>query len=143
MKELMKLKVINMKALTSLISPILACIIMICSLTFLIAIASPFLTDKKIKKYVLAHKDQIKKEKYGLVIPSTDYKYYKDITLRLIKGTDSTYQIVFWGDRESILWSFKLDKDITVDIPYNRYKGKNVELDEKVFKLIKENNNTK
>ena len=129
-----------MKALTSIISPILAFIIMICSLTFLIAIASPFLTDKKIKKYVLAHKDQIKKEKYGLVIPSTDYKYYKDITLRLIKGTDSTYQIVFWGDRESILWSFKLDKLVLVDVSYNRYKGKNVELDEKVFELI---NNTK
>ena len=129
-----------MKALTSLISPILAFIIMICSLTFLIAIASPFLTDKKIKKYVLAHKEMIRKEKYGLVIPSTDYKYYKEITLRLVDNSDSAYQIVFWGDRESILWSFKLDKLVLVDVSYNRYKGKNVELDEKVFELI---NNTK
>jgi hypothetical protein len=86
-----------MKTLTSIISPILAFIIMIWSLTFLIVIASPFLTDKKIKKYVLAHKEMIKKEKYGLVIPSTDFKYYKDITLRLVDKSDSAYQIVFWG----------------------------------------------
>ena len=125
-----------MKALTSVISPILAFIVMICSLTFLIAIASPFLTDKKVKKYVLAHKEMIRKENNFMVIPSTDFKYYKDITLRLLEGTDSTYQIVFWGDRESILWRFKLDKLVLVDIGYNRYKGKNVELDEKVFELI-------
>jgi ABC-type uncharacterized transport system auxiliary subunit len=129
-----------MKTLHALVMPIFAFVLMICSLTFLIAIASPFLTDKGMKKYVLAHKAMLKKEENNLlVIPSTDYKYYKDITLRLLDGTDSTYQIVFWGDRESMLWRFKLDKHITVSIPYNRYKGKNVNLDTQVFDLIKEN----
>jgi len=85
----------------------------------------------------LAHKDMIKKTEYGLVIPSTDYKYYKDITLRLLDKSDSTYQIIFWGDRESILWDFKLDKDVRVTIPYNRYKDKDVALDVQVFELIK------
>jgi hypothetical protein len=126
-----------MKTLTGLVVPIFAFIAMICSLTFLIAIASPFLTDKGMKKYVLSHKEMLKKEENNLLmIPSTDYKYYKDITLRLLDSADSTYQIVFWGDRESILWRFKLDKHITVSIPYNRYKGKDVNLDTQVFDLI-------
>ncbi|MFA5207439.1 MAG: hypothetical protein WC428_02165 [Candidatus Paceibacterota bacterium] len=125
-----------MKNLVSLVSPILAFVVMICSVSFIIAIASPFLTEKDMKKYVLAHKDMIKKEGNILKIPSTDFKYYTDITLRLLDTNDSTYQIVFWGDRDSKLWDFKLDKPITVTIPYNRYKNKNVNLDVKVFELI-------
>ena len=125
-----------MKTLHALVVPIFAFVLMICSLTFLIAIASPFLTDKAIKKYVLAHKEMIKKEDNLLVIPSTDFKYYKDITLRILDPVDSTYQIVFWGDRESILWRFKLDKMVRATIPYNRYKDKNVDLDVQVFELI-------
>jgi hypothetical protein len=125
-----------MKTLHALVMPIFAFVLMICSLTFLIAIASPFLTDKAIKKYVLAHKEMIKKEDNLLVIPSTDFKYYKDITLRILDPVDSTYQIVFWGDRESILWRFKLDKMVRATIPYNRYKDKNVDLDVQVFELI-------
>jgi hypothetical protein len=129
----------DMKTLHAIIMPVFAFFLMIFSLTFLIAIASPFLTDKGMKKYVLTHKEMIKKENNNLlVIPHTDFKYYKDVTLRLIDGTDSTYQIVFWGDRESILWRFKLDKLVRVTIPYNRYKGKNVELDEKVYEMINE-----
>jgi hypothetical protein len=125
-----------MKTLSAFISPILAFVVMICSLSFLIAIASPFISDKGMKKYVLAHKDMIKKEGNILKISSTDFKYYTDITLRLLDSNDSTYQIVFWGDRNSKLWDFKLDKSITVTIPYNRYKNKNVNLDVQVFELI-------
>ncbi len=125
-----------MKTLSALISSILAFVVMICSLSFLIAIASPFISDKGMKKYVLAHKDMIKKEGNILKISSTDFKYYKDVYLRLLDGVDSTYQIVFWGDRNSKLWDFKLDKSITVTIPYNRYKNKNVNLDVQVFELI-------
>jgi hypothetical protein len=125
-----------MKTLHALVMPIVAFVFMISSFSFLIAVASPFLTDKAIKKYVLSHKDQIKKEENLLVIPTTDFKYYKDITLRILDPVDSTYQIVFWGDRESVLWRFKLDKMVRVTTPYNRYKDKNVELDVKVFELI-------
>ena len=129
-----------MKNLVSLISPILAFIVMIFSVTFVLAIAYPFMTDNAFKKYVLAHKNEIVKEERLLVIPSTEFRYYKDITLRLLEGADSTYQIVLWGNRESILWRFKLDKQIKVNIPYERYHNKNVELNEKIFELIKENN---
>jgi hypothetical protein len=132
-----------MKTLMRLVMPIFAFILMICSLTFLIAVASPFLTEKKIKKYVLAHKEQIKKEGNLLVIPTTDFRYYKDITLRILDPVDSTYQIVFWGDRESVLWGFKLDKLVRATIPYDRSKDKNVELDVKIFEMINENNNLK
>jgi len=125
-----------MKTLHAFVMPIFAFVLMICSFSFLIAIASPFISDKGMKKYVLAHKEMIKKHETHLVIPTTDYKYYKDITLRILDPVDSTYQIVFWGDRESKLWRFKLDKHITVTIPYNRYKEKNVKLDVKVFELI-------
>ena len=129
-----------MKILHSIIIPIFAFALIIFSLTFLLVIAFPFMTENAHKRFILANQDKIIHKDKVLVIPITPYKYYKNITLRIVDPVDSSYQIVLWGDRESILWRFKLDKQIHVTIPYDRYKHKNVELDKMIFELIKENN---
>ena len=108
---------------------------------FAIVVKSPFMTEKRCKDYVLDNRDKLVKEEKGLAIIGTDFHYYTDVTLRLLSyapyNTDSTYQIIFWGDRNSWKWRFKLDKSIIVDIPYNRYKGKDVTLDLKILHLLK------
>jgi len=106
---------------------------------FTAIVKSPVMTDRRCKEYVLANKDRIVKEEHGLVLPCTDLGYYEDATLRLLpgRGNDSTYQIIFWGDRKNWKWNFKLDKALIVDVPYNRHKGKDVDLDVEVLTLIK------
>jgi predicted oxidoreductase (fatty acid repression mutant protein) len=46
--------------------------------------------------------------------------------------SDSSFTIICWGDRNSFLWNIRKDKKITVSIPYDRYKGKNVDIDVKL-----------
>lgn len=103
---------------------------------FIIVAKSPFMTEKRCKDYLLDKRDKLVKEEKGLAITGTDFHYYTDVTLRLIE--DSVYQIIYWGDRNSWKWRFKLDKSIIVDIPYNKYKGKNVTLDLKIIHLLKD-----
>lgn len=64
--------------------------------------------------------------------------YYTDISFSLL--SDSSYVMILWADRNSIWWHLRKDKIINVDVPYNRYKGKNVDLD---IQLIKKFNNLK
>jgi hypothetical protein len=108
---------------------------------FAIVVKSPFMTENRCKNYVLDNRDKLIKEEIGLAIKGTDFHYYTDVTLRLLSylphNTDSTYQIIYWGDRNSWKWRFRLDRSIIVDIPYNRSKGKNVTLDLKILHLLK------
>jgi predicted oxidoreductase (fatty acid repression mutant protein) len=46
--------------------------------------------------------------------------------------SDSSFTIICWGDRNSFLWNIRKDKKITVSIPYDRYEGKNVDIDVKL-----------
>ena len=95
--------------------------------------------DNSYKDYILDHADQITKDesddgaKYYR-IDITESSYYTDITIRQLD--DSSYTAVFWGDRESFLWDFRLDHDFTIDVPYNRYKNKNVERDVKILEAL-------
>lgn len=61
--------------------------------------------------------------------------YYTDITIRL--NSDSSYSVVYWGDRDSWLWDFKLDYYYSVDIPYNRSKGIDVSKDIELINILK------
>lgn len=92
--------------------------------------------DKYCKQYVLKHKGEICKEDKTLVIPTVENKYYDDITLRLL-GEDR-YQIIFWGNRDSWKWRFKLDKCVIVDYTYEYAKGrKGTKIDYEILQLIK------
>jgi hypothetical protein len=117
-------------------------------LIFLAISTSPYMTDNRCKKYIITNKDKLIKEhndlatvELAILKPNIKfYHYYTDITLRLLYSeSDSTYQIIFWGDRNSWKWDFKRDKLVLVDIRYNRYKGKNVDLDLQIFNILKSN----
>ena len=105
---------------------------------------SSCLTENGCKKYVIKHKSEIIRDT-NIYMPSDpsiyykinkcDYKYYTDITIKLI--SDSTYYIIFWGDRNSLQWDLRLDKYFEVDVPYNRCKGKNTKLDEQILEILK------
>lgn len=113
-------------------------------ITFFI-ITYPHLTDNYCKKYLIGNSNSMSKDKYymydkgvnsyALALDSNNYSYYTDMTCTLID--DSTYQIIFWGNRDSWKWNIKKDKCLIVDIPYERYRGKDVSLDIEVLKAIK------
>ena len=62
--------------------------------------------------------------------------YYTEVTIRL--NSDSSYTVVYWGDRNSWLWDFKKDYYYTIDVPYDRYKGKDVTKDIEILNIIKD-----
>lgn len=94
--------------------------------------------DAKYKNYVIEHASEIRKHEEGngemYIIDTCEFNYYQDVTIRM--NSDSCYTLVFWGDRDSWLWDFKLDKHFRVDIPYNRYKGENIDKDISVISLV-------
>jgi hypothetical protein len=102
----------------------------------ILMIKSPFLSDKAVKDYVINNyykfenvpQDQFKPSKS---LTTKNLSYYTDITLRII--TDSTYQIICWGDRNSILWYFKLDKQIIVTMNYDKINDQ----DKMIYYLLK------
>jgi hypothetical protein len=94
------------------------------------------MTDNKCKKVIIENKKSIRYDAENNVfkIDSTTFNYYTDISIKL--NGDSCYYIVFWGDRDSWLWDFKLDKNFSIDIPYNRYKGKNIDKDVEIINIL-------
>lgn len=63
--------------------------------------------------------------------------YYGEVSFTLTD--DSSYVMVLWGDRESLWWNIRKDKVILVDVPYDRYKGRNVDLDVELISEFNEN----
>lgn len=61
-------------------------------------------------------------------------RYFDEVTLKLYN--DSTYRVVFWGDRESWLWSAKSDFDFTTNVPYDKYNGKDVKMDIEIIRIL-------
>jgi hypothetical protein len=91
---------------------------------------------KNCKKYIIDHASEIYKTEDCFVIDTCiDRSYYTDVSIRI--NSDSSYSVVFWGNRESFLWNFRKDKSFTVDVPYKRYKGKNIKLDEQILFILK------
>ena len=118
--------------LIALVSTIIGLILII---TFTIIKYEPI---NRSKYFIIKNKDKIKYVKDG------DYShysidslkgYYTDVSINL--KSDSSYTVIFWGDRNSWLWDFKLDNYFTVDVPYNRYKGKDVEKDIEIINILK------
>jgi hypothetical protein len=94
------------------------------------------ISTKKCKKYIIEHVSLIYKNEHGFKIDTCiGLPYYTDITIRM--DSDSSYNVVFWGNRESFLWDFRLDKSFSVDIPYEKYKKHNTILDEELISLLK------
>lgn len=108
-------------------------------------------SEKTCKKYIIEHQKEIvidtsnfisqEKGKKYFKIMSTEYSYFEDITIRL--NDENSYYVIFWADRDKIksgwyrfLWKLKLDKSFEVDIKYNEYKGKNVDLDKEILKIL-------
>jgi hypothetical protein len=101
---------------------------------------SSCLTDNDCKEYIIKHKSEIKEvlpSLYG--IKKYDGFYYTDITISDGRkyNMDSVYSVIFWGNRKSWLWNIYGDKYFTIDISYNKYKGKNVKLDNELYNLLK------
>jgi hypothetical protein len=91
-------------------------------------------TENHYKKYIIEHKTELKKKGQFYYIDSIKESYFTDITIR--KDADSSLFIVFWGNRDSWQWKFRLDNDFSIDIPYKRYKGKNVKYDLQLLEAV-------
>ena len=95
------------------------------------------------KKFVIKHRNEWISDsgttKGYYRINHTDKKYYIDVTIKLLD--DDAYSIVFWGDRRSWLWRFRLDKHFTVDASYRESKHQDVALDRQILQIIKNNDN--
>jgi len=101
-----------------------------------ISLMGSMITEKKAKKIIIentANIDILTKNKDNFNI-DIDHNYYEYVTIHDL--SDSSYCVVFWGDRDSWKWDFIKDKDFCIDVKYNRYKGKNVDLDVKVLFTI-------
>jgi len=94
--------------------------------------------NRKYKEYIIEHSSELRKNNdipniYNL--DTCELSYYTDVTVSLID--DSSYSVVFWGDRDSWLWNWKLDKHFVVDDPYNNHKKINTTQDNEILKIIK------
>ena len=93
------------------------------------------------KKFVITHRNEWisdpGKNKGFYWINHTDKKYYIDVTIKRLDN--DAYTIVFWGDRRSLLWRFRLDKHFTVDASYRESKNQDVTLDRQIIQIIKNN----
>jgi len=110
-------------------------------------------TNSYCKNYIIEHQDEIKLVDNSwnndstiqhFKIPTVEGYYWGDITIRYYN--DNHYNVIFWSDRQKMedkeflwrfLWNFKLDKDFDVDVKYREHKGKNVELDVEILKILK------
>jgi len=128
-----------MKSFLSIIGAMLLGILLGC-MVFIFLVP----TENEYKEYIIKHQDEINvidsangwNEYWVFDIDTCNIylSYFTDVTIHTYG--DSAYSMVFWGDRNSWLWYFKSDKKIDCSIPYNRYKGKNVDLDIEVIKAI-------
>ena len=86
------------------------------------------------KEFLIDNVDKIEKvSETSFVIENLDgYYTEKSISFQL----DSSFTIICWGDRNSFLWNIMKDKKITVSIPYDRYKDKNVDIDVKLVSVF-------
>lgn len=116
---------------------IIIVLIILSIISFLFLIAHyPYITENDCKNYIIEHQDDMIKYKTNRYkIDTCEFNYYTDITIRI---SDSSYNVIFWGDRKSWKWGHKLDKYFEIDIPYNRYKGKNIDIDVEIIKILTE-----
>ena len=91
--------------------------------------------EKSEKKFFIDNMNELERvSDDSFVIENLD-GYYSEKSI--IFHSDSSYTIICWGDRSSFWWDIKKDKIITSSIPYDRYKGKNVDLDVRLVDVFK------
>jgi hypothetical protein len=94
------------------------------------------ITENRCKNYIIKHKNEIVSYKYNYFeIKKCNLNYYTNITLKFYPK-DSLYYLIFWGNRNSLLWNTRLDKNFLIDIRYNRYKNKNVKRDIEIYNIL-------
>lgn len=92
-------------------------------------------TEKSQKEFLIDNVDKLKKvSDNSFVIENLD-GYYTEKSISF--QSDSSFTIICWGNRNSFWWDIRKDKRITVSIPYDRYKGKNVDIDVKLVEAFK------
>lgn len=91
-------------------------------------------TEYDCKDYIIEHREKIKLVDDQYELKYEDF-YYTDVTI-IIKP-DSSYRIIYWGDRNSIFWNLKGDKSFFIDFPYNKYKKNNVSADIAIIAILK------
>ena len=101
-----------------------------------------YVDEDKYKDYIIEHQDEIVKgdpengDPLGWYkIPSCEYEYITDITIR--KTSDSVYDIVFWGDRDSWKWKYFKDIDFEINIPKDFSTNESIEKDLEIFNILK------
>lgn len=93
-------------------------------------------SEKSAKEYIMEHRSDITKTNAACFKLDTVYNsYYTDATIQI--RFDSTYHVIFWGNRNSWLWRFKKDLNFTIDIPYQRFKGNDVSQDVIIYSILK------
>lgn len=98
----------------------------------IIIIAITSCNNNRFKNYVIDHRDDIyQTDENHFRIDSCNLRYYDYITI----GTydDSSYYMLFWGNRNSWQYGFKKDKYFEVDVRYERSKGNHVNKDIQVL----------
>lgn len=93
-------------------------------------------SDNYYKNYVIQQintTDTLNIKRGWLVLPSNKF-YYEDITVSGI--SDSSLTIICWVDRKD--WTRKIvnDRVIIVNVPYSRYKKKDIKTDVELIKSI-------
>jgi len=92
------------------------------------------ITENECKNYIIKHKNEIVSYKdNNFRIEKCNLNYYTNITLKFYPK-DSSYYVIFWGNRNSILWNTRLDKHFYIDIRYNKYK--NIEKDIEIYNIL-------
>jgi hypothetical protein len=102
---------------------------------FILAIVfSSCQSEKYQKEFLIDNVNKIEKvSENSFVIENLD-GYYTEKSISF--QSDSFYTIICWGDRNSFWWNIRKDKKIDVSIPYDRYKGKNVNIDVKLISVF-------
>jgi len=96
--------------------------------------------NSKYKDCIIKNSERLKlSEPYSLNDTTFEMylkdSYYTDMTIKL--KSDSSYLVIFWGNRKSIMWNIRKDYFFSVDIPYNRSVGKDVSKDIKILEMCK------
>jgi hypothetical protein len=107
-------------------------------LSFSVILYNYYSDNRKYKDYIIENIDCVYKTDINGKYYKMDLhnKYYTDISIEIYP--DSSYRVIYWGDRDSWMWDYRTDHYFHVDIPYKRYKNKDVDKDVKLYRLISE-----
>lgn len=86
------------------------------------------------KNYIICHSDNITKQGKNTYNIKFNSGYYTNMNIKLY--ADSSYNVIYWGDRTSFLFDYRLDYYFSVDIPYERSIGNDVSDDIKILKIL-------